>query len=312
MADKPKKLSYQPINLPEYKPINYNATATSMLPTLQQYAAANIGAQGDAQRALTTGAANLTAQLAPQLAGLRSDVSAAYSPQNVENYLGMIDQADPSFNAVRSKLGAQVLEGLNAGYDLGPEFSRQVEQDVRKGQTARGNWLGPAATADEAFAKASARLDLYNQRQGQATNYLNSRSTSDLFSQYAPLEGYQNVNVITPTGTYVDASLPAQVATAEAQNRSNYNNALLGAYSANTAAQTAVYDRNWSRYLYGQAGSYAPNTAASGNPWMGMMGGAATGALSGAVAGSAFGPWGTAIGAGAGAIIGGVGGAAGE
>lgn len=307
----PKVPKTQSYTQPAYQPINYTQMAADMLPVLSQYADVNIGKQAKAQSTLTGGAVDLTKQYAPQLAQLRSDVNSAYMPQNVAAYTGAINQADPYFQAARNQLGAQVTNDLSNGYNLGSDLEREVTQDLRKAQTARGNWLGPAATANEAFGKASAKLALYNQRQQNANAFLNGRSTSDMFSAYQPLEGYQNVNVITPTGNYVDASLPFSAAAQEAQNRNTYNAQGLQAYAANQAARQQTYDNKWAQYVYSQGGYGA--TGGGGNPWGGMLGGAASGAVSGAAIGTAITPgWGTAIGAVGGAILGGVGGYASE
>jgi len=61
------------------------------------------------------------------------------------------------------------------------------------------------------------------------------------------MEGYQPVNVITPTGQYVDASAPFQ----EMGARQSYTNSSIAAYGANTEANFGTYDRQWDRYLYG-------------------------------------------------------------
>ena len=51
---------------------------------------------------------------------------------------------------------------LAAGYDLGAGLSREMEQSIRGAQTARGNIMGAAPTAQEAFGKGGASIDLYN------------------------------------------------------------------------------------------------------------------------------------------------------
>ena len=285
MADKKKQPAVPnptPVSLPAYVPIDYVGQANGMLDTLNKYADANIGKQSQAQGTLTRGAFDLTKEIAPQAAALRAGLNGAYSPVFTEQYLNLINQADPEFQNVRNKLGAQVGEGLDAGYSLGAGLERELEQNIRKGQTARGNWLGPAPTAAEAFGKASASIDLYNQRQQQANAYLNGRAPSDMFGQYSMMEGYQPVNVITPTGNYVDAGIPAQVAIADASNRNSYNNSLISAYSANNQQAEATYQNEWTKYLYNTAvsnGLYS-TPSASGGGFQPNYGGAAMGALS--------------------------------
>ena len=184
-----------------------------------------------------------------------------------------------------------------------------MEDGIRKGQAARGNWLGPAPTAQEAFGKASAAIDLNNQRQNNARAFLASRAPSDMFASYGIAEGYQPVNVITPTGNYVDAGIPANLAATEAQSQAAYNDMLVRSYAANTDAQFGSYDRQWDRYLYGQAvsnGLYSP-VSAGGGGGSGWLTGALGGAASGAVVGTQINPgYGTAIGAVVGGVAGGV------
>lgn len=302
----PAAPQYQPLTLPKYQPIDFVGTAEKMLPVLSQYADVNIDKQAQAQGTLTRGQYDLTAELAPKLSQLRNDINDQYAPAVVDSLMSRINQADPEFLKVRQKLGQQVADGLDSGYGLGDALSREVEQNIRKGQTARGNWLGPAPTAQEAMGKASFGLDLYNQRQAQANQFLNSRGAGDLFGAYSSAtDSFMPPNVITPTGQYVDSSAPAQMATAEASNYNSYNNSLISAYAANTQAQFGSYDRQWDRYLYNTSvanGLY--NTSSSGGGAGSIIAGGASGMLSGAMVGATMGSAAGGIGAIPGAIIG--------
>lgn len=290
------------LSLPAYSPINFKGLYKSMLPVMETYADSNINKQAQAQSTLTRGAWDLTEELTPKAAQLRVDTNARFAPQITQQYLDLINFADPEFLKARNKLGERINAGLDAGYGLGDDLSREVEQSIRGAQTARGNWLGPAPTAQEAFGKGEAALNLYNQRIAHGMNFLSSRAPSDLFGSYSFTES-QPTNAITPTGNYVDPSLPANMAIAEANNQNAYNGSLIAAYGANLSG----YDRQWDRYLYGQGvanGLY--DTGGSGG-WGGAMSGALSGAASGAMIGTAISPgWGTAIGAVGGAVIGGV------
>lgn len=317
---------YKPVSLPAYQPIDYAGTAASMLPTLQDYGQANLDLQVQGQDALTRGAFNLTKDLAPQLSALRQGINDQYSPLMVQSLLGRINQADPEFLQVRQKLGQRTMQGLDDGYSLGDELGREVEQSVRRGQTARGNWLGPAPTAAEAFSKASAGIDLYNQRMAQGNQFLQSRGAGDLFGAYAATtDAFMQPQIITPGGNYIDPGLPLQAATAEAGNRNSYAGQTLQAYQANNQAQfmgfnawLENYDRQWDRYLYssfnGASGGMGAAGGSSGGGFNlgGAAAGGAAGALSGAAAGATLGTmigpgYGTGIGAAGGAIMGGLG-----
>lgn len=89
--------------------------------------------------------------------------------------------ANPQFYPMYTDVANAVGSDLAAGYTLGDDLSREIEQSIRGSQTARGNWLGPAPTAEEAFGKGSAMIDLRNQRIGNAQNFLNSKQITDLW-----------------------------------------------------------------------------------------------------------------------------------
>jgi len=159
-------VSYEPLTLTPYQ--GYSATAAEMMPVQDQYADLNISKQVKAQSDLTRNQAALTQRSPRQMADLRVGMNAKYQPVLTQQYLERIDQADPTFRAVRDKLGYRAASDLDAGYSLGDDLNREIEQGIRKAQTARGNWLGPAPAAAEAWAKGSMAVDLNNQRQNNA------------------------------------------------------------------------------------------------------------------------------------------------
>ena len=110
---------------------------------------------------------------------------------------------DPQFRQTYKGLGARVNQGLKAGYELGPDLGREVTQAVRGAQTARGNILGAAPTAQEAFGTGQAALNLYNQRLGQAQNYLQGRNPMDMMGQAMG-------QFINPSQNYVNQGLGVQ------------------------------------------------------------------------------------------------------
>lgn len=312
-SKKPAEFSVEPLQLPAYQPIDYVGDAEAMLPTLEKYGRANISLQAEGQDKLTRGSFGLTKELAPQLSALRNDINKQYAPEMVDSLLGRINQADPEFLNVRRKLGERVGQGLDAGYTLGDELAREVEQSIRGAQTARGNWLGPAPTSEEAFAKASYGIDLYNQRLGAANQFLQSRGAGDLFGAYsASTDAFMQPNIITPQNQYIDAGIPAQIGASNAQNRNQYNNSMISAYGANLEGKAQAYDRQWDRYLYssfksgsgGLGGAGAPKTAGFGGAAVGAGTGMLARAAAGAIAGSVVPGVGTTAGAIAGGLFG--------
>jgi hypothetical protein len=258
-----------PANYYQYQPPDYNAAAQAMLDQAPKFAKQNF---------------QLQKQYSPKYAQLAVDTNAKYAPQNTKNYLDVINQADPEFLKVRNALGSQVEQGLKDGYSLGDGLSDQVEQDARAAQSARGNWYGPAPTADEAFQKASARINLYNQRQQAATNFLQSRGAGDILAQYSQTMPY------APSASI--PSIPAQtinqVGGAISQANQLYQNQF----------DNFLYNTSVANGLYNPMNSGVKSGSGAAGMATGILGGAASGAAMGAMTGN---PYGIA----AGAIIGG-------
>jgi hypothetical protein len=206
-------------------------------------------------------------------------------------------------------LGQRVLQGLSQGYELGDELSREVEQGIRAGQTARGNYLGPALVAEEAFGRGQAALNLYNQRLGQAQTYLQGKNPEDIRQQQLGmlqnwLQGRNPSDVMGgmaqsfmgqqyyPQNTYVDTGLGLQGAGIQQQGMSAYNATLNEALQAYNQNQLGAYDKRFDQYLYNQAvqhGLYSMPGAMGGGGGMGLMGmlGGGAGLLGGAMSGIA-------------------------
>jgi hypothetical protein len=138
---------------------------------------------------------------APQIAAQNMQLMQQYAPQygdilrqqgqlTADQLQRQAQQYNPEFFATYGALGKRIGEGLEAGYELGTDLEREVQQGIRASQTARGNYLGPAATAEEAFGKGQAALNLYNTRLGQAQGFLQGRAPTDLWGgmmgQYGP------------------------------------------------------------------------------------------------------------------------------
>jgi hypothetical protein len=124
---------------------------------------------------------------------------------------------------------------LEAGYDLGSDLEREVQQGIRASQTARGNYMGPAATAAEAYGLGHAATDLYNTRIGQAQGFLAGPSPTDKWSglmqqfgpagtamgmvgQAAPLSPQLQTQMIQPAAAQSTAGMASQVAANFLQN----------------------------------------------------------------------------------------------
>jgi len=309
MADKPPEIpQYQPASV-AYQPMDADDYANMYSQIMRQqirFAPKILQTQIDAQTGLSRNAAQLMGETARTIAPDRLALEQQYQPQFTAQMLATLQQADPEYTAVHKALGSEVMKDLESGYSLGPELQREVEQSIRAGQTARGNWMGNAPTAQEAFGTGSAAVNLRNQRMSNALNFQNSKSPTDFFGSLAPTSAWSPSAPIYPESS-VNSGIPANIFGNVAQSQAQYNNANLEATRANNNAMYQQYGLQWDRYGYDQAvahGLYSPVSSAGANPWMG----AASGALSGAAAGTAIMPgWGTAIGAVGGAVLGGVG-----
>lgn len=181
--------------------------------------------------------------------------------------------ADPQAEAIRNELGRQIMGELSAGQGLSPELAREVEQGIRRGQSARGITRGTAPVAAEAFARGSRGLQLQQQRQQAADNFLRQTAATrpDAFSFITGRGGVQQAN-------------PALAPQAP------QSQALSQIYGDTTAINNLQSQLNWNAAQAGQ-------------------GGGLSGALSGALGGGslAYGLGATgALGTGAGAALGGL------
>jgi hypothetical protein len=100
-----------------------------------------------------------------------------------------LQQSDPTGYAARQQLAGNVLQGLNEGSTLDPDFVTQLQQQIRGAQAARGNILGDAPANAENLYVGNAGLGLQQQRISNALSFVNSPT---LASQYAALSGAQN------------------------------------------------------------------------------------------------------------------------
>ena len=246
-----------------------------------QYAPALTEADKQYQTTLYNNMVQLGLQSAPQYASLENQ---------------MVNQYSPQFGSTYAALGQKVNEGLASGYNLGPDLSREVEQSIRGAQTARGNYLGPAATAQEAMGTGQASIDLYNQRIAAAQNYLQGNnpvsmmgqigSATNLGQQYYPGQTVNTGATAAMTGSA--AGTAASAYGTQAQSNTNFNTALLGAFGQNSQNVYNSYDRSYQQYLEQQAVAHGlydqPKVAGTGGAGGMAIGGAAIGAV-GAIGG---------------------------
>lgn len=282
----------------------------------QEWAPAQRQNQVELQRALFENMSRMQREQAPNFAESAYAIMHRYMPEFEKAYaqLGKDVRAQltagvpPEFMKAYQGLGSRIAEGLQQGYQLGPELAGEVEQGIRAAQTARGNYLGPALTAEEAFGRGQAALNLYNQRIGAAQQYLQGQNPTDVRSKLTGqmqnyLQGNNPANVMGgiaqgfmgqnyyPAYSQLDTGLGVQAAQVLQSGLQPYNANVIGAYNANNEAQYNNYDRNFEQYLYNQAvqhGLYSMPSAGGGGAGIGgMLGGigSAVGGIAAAVPG---------------------------
>ena len=301
-----------------------------------------------------TAALQQMAQIDPVTEALRNQVAGSYAtslqnaaaptPGVLQSYLDLYQQVDPEGYAQRAALGGQVsdyLTGAKSQYDLGsqldPMMQRQIEQQVRAGQAARGNIYGTPQMVEEAMTTGQAgealrrqraadyanalgmgqsylgsglglgdtALNLYNQQQNQlranqgaALSYLGSGQTPFQAGSNYYQQALQNAATAAGGGpSYNPAQQTPYYAGGGAPSYPQYG-LDIGAQAQNY--YTALNNANLAAYGYSQAGQKQGGGATGAG--IGALGGAASGAL----AGSVIPGWGTAVGAIGGAIAGGL------
>jgi hypothetical protein len=225
------------------------------------------------------------------------NLESRYAPQYADLYDSILDKSDPGFRETYEELGQKVRGDLARGTALDPELAREIEQDIRAGQDARGNSVGPAPTADEAFRKASARQTMYQNRMDNAGKFLATRAPTDMHGSIRGATTATQTYNPQVSASFYDPSTAMTVTGLESNNEQNYFRNLLSSYTTGQAAQYQNYNTLWNRYLFDE---YANRTAPADSWMTRMFKGASTGASEGSIGG----PWGAIGGAAGGAVDG--------
>lgn len=184
-----------------------------------------------------------------------------YGPIQVQQQLDALHQFDPESAGIRTDLAKHIQDDLASGYNLPPEYARQIEQNVRGAQAARGNILGAGPISVEAGLKGKAALDLYQQHLTNAGNFLAGPTPEQ---QALAIQGVQPDRSMA----YVNPGAGTQGANFALGNYQN----LLAQY------QLSGSQRNpWQNALGGAASGAAAGTAISPG-WGTLIGGAVGGA----------------------------------
>lgn len=161
-------------------------------------------------------------EYAPQLAAAQLAYEKEYAPQFIARQLANQRQADPTYWAIRDALGAQVQNDLAQGNALSDAQARQVNQNIRASQAARGgNMYGASSAAQEVLGEFLAGEGLKTNRQNAASNFLNMGANSYNANSYGGATPTANVseNSYSSVSPYMYNN-----ASTAGNNAANYNN----------------------------------------------------------------------------------------
>lgn len=274
-----------------------------------------------------TNALTQMAQIDPASEALRTALGKSYTDQlaqaqaptaqQYQSYLDLFKQVDPAEYAQRQGLATSMdsylkqAQAENAlGSQLDPVTARQVEQQTRLGQAARGNVYGTPQMVQEAMttgqageARKQQRLQNLSGALGQQQGYLGAglglgSTAMNLYQQGLGNRSAAQQSALGYLGSgqtpyqagasYLNAA--EQRAAMAAQGGPQYNPAALGQGVGGTSQQAPQYGldigaqtQNW----YNSLGAYAGGGGMPvKNKGAAAAGGAMTGAVSGAAAGA--------------------------
>jgi hypothetical protein len=226
-------------------------------------------------------------QMAQQLLALQRDFGPAY----VEERLHELEQSDPEGSAMRNRLWESIrsdaadaananrpaademqriiLEELAKGGELDPVTADRVSQAVRGKQVATGNFLGNAATSEEAGALAGATEAQGAQRQQAALEFLMSGATPEDVSYR------RSEQALTNLGSFLSGTTPmaqfGQLSGAQNGIVPNQGGVALPGVNPNAGVQGIDFANG----VYGAQQAWANNNV---NPWMAGLAGGVRGA----------------------------------
>lgn len=231
------------------------------------------------------GDADVAKQYADAMAAATLANQKEFGDKQIQQRLDEIRLSDPEGVATRQRLYDQIvgdlnkqpdrptaeslqqsiLDDLNKGASLDPQVQRQLSQQVRGGQVARGNFLGNAATGQEVQALTKAGEDQRAQRQQRAISFLSSGETPEDVAYRRNQQGESNL------GSFLRGETP----TAQFGQLAGAQNQAVPFYSYGTGQSTnpnaGAQGNQFAQSIYSsQANLYANQV----NPWTaGLAGG---------------------------------------
>ena len=111
------------------------------------------------------------------------EIQQKYGKDFVKQRIEELKAADPTGYEVRQMLGEAAKEDLARGTELSPDMARQVTQQERAAQSARGNIYGSAPAAAEAMSLGDAGFRMRQQRLANAASFLSGTTPVAQFGQ---------------------------------------------------------------------------------------------------------------------------------
>ena len=178
------------------------------------------------------------------------EVQQKYGKDFVKQRMEELKAADPTGYEVRQMLGDAAKDDLARGTELSPDMARQVTQQERAAQSARGNIYGSAPAAAEAMSLGDAGFRMRQQRLANAASFLSGSTPVAQFGQISGAQ--QGASPFNPMGIQSGIGV-----------------------NPNAGAQGQQYAMN----TYNQKMNYAAQQQPIGAQLLGMATGVATGKI---------------------------------
>lgn len=175
-----------------------------------------------------------------------------------------LQASDPTSYGMRQELASQIMGDLSMGGDLTGSQLRDVEQSVRRGQTARGITRGAAPVTSEAVERINRSQAMKAQRQAAADAFLRTSAATrpDYLNFASNRGGVQQANPqLAPQNSpdYFSKIWADQTAANNLQSQLNYNASAAGA--GNTAGLLGTIGGAALGSMFGPVGMFAGGMA---------------------------------------------------
>jgi hypothetical protein len=226
---------------------------------------------------------NLTGRVLGALNTGPEQVTANSSIYNAATRLGALDS---STEALNFGLGQALKDYNTTGFSDATQ--RELNNQIRSGQVARGNYLGDAAAVSEASQQGQAMEQLRQQRLGQLLNVQSQAFGQNQQQNQAALQGatalagdqrqVESINYGRQQQNLANASamVLGQPITNQFGSLQGAQNGAVG-YASAPATSLGQLNPNAGQENYqGKLSTWntQANIAAQGNPWMGLLGSA--------------------------------------